>query len=65
MHLHLVNGSKQIKISWPPEAKAMAGRSVISNSGRVEISLIKCHRRKENSVNNVNRLECKVQYQTQ
>lgn len=61
VHLHLVNGSKQIKISWPLEAKAMPNTSIISNTGRVEMFLIKCHRNKEISEDNKYGLEYKIQ----
>lgn len=64
VHLHLVNGSKQIKISWPLEAKAMPNASTISNPCRVEMFLIKCHRNKEISKNNKYGLEytSKIKY---
>lgn len=65
VRLHLVNGWKQIKISWPLEAKAMPNKSIISNSCRVEIFLIKCHRGKENNKNNTNEPEYKNKYQLQ
>lgn len=65
VYFHLVNGSKQIKISWPLEARAMPSGSIISNSCRVEMFLIKCHRRKENWENITNGLEHKIKYQPQ
>lgn len=54
VHLHLLSGWEQIKISWPLEAKAMPSKSVPSSPCRVERSLMKCHRMKENDKNAAN-----------
>lgn len=54
VHLHLLSGWKQSKISWPLEAKVMPSKSVPSCLCGMERFLTKWHRMEENNKNSTN-----------